>query len=633
MNSRIFEIEDGRPECHSTETNWTASLRIESERKYLYTCLCIKEMVRVMISRKKSQVQVLVLGMMILLTLSFFVSGQPKPSPGPPPGTGDDGKNQPPQIVSIEVSSIQNIYVITIGITDEDPPESLEVEVRHEDGTTKEAKFIESRIPEGSSAPILIFEVSFALDPGSHTFTVFAEDSEGSRTEKEIIVAMLETSTPTKTDLPPQILSVEFDKDYRIIVEVTDEDPDNVIMQIEESPNLQFGKGETILISNTIKRCTFTSDPIPPELGFHPLTIVVTDLQGNKTRMEMSVVEPPRSDQPLQILFFGFDKVDNIQNKYTLTIEIIDEDPSSVIVKIEEYPNTGFKESKVDPISDDMKRSISISDPISLSRGSHTFTIAATNSQNESKEIKAAINVPGRNVSFLVVLLLVLLPAIVILAVLVSRRKPERYIDVDLPEEIEFYRRKTANLERQLSDTETQLSQTQNNLEAIQENVRNVVSERQIDDLSKIANENSPTRKDLSELLRWISLSLQNFSDLNLPNVKEDLERGIDAYLLSKTSITPQEEETYSRAQDAYEETMTELEKAHGAFDVKILELFMKRARELLEEPAPHGQKIPNYEASRNLSEWVRALLENPELRIRLRKLREAGYIDPFGIS
>ena len=125
-------------------------------------------------------------------------------------------------------------------------------------------------------------------------------------------------------------------------------------------------------------------------------------------------------------------------------------------------------------------------------------------------------------------------------------------------------------------------------------------------------------------------LSMQDFDASS-----RALEDAVKEYEKATAIPTDREQVARLKAEKSYESALKELKKAHAALDVKILEFFLKRAREFLEmgNRAPAGDKISNYQICRKLSEEVLEQLKDPQLRARLRKLREAGYFDPFRLT
>jgi hypothetical protein len=580
-----------------------------------------------MIPIRKNKVRIMVVWFLIFLTLNCFVLGQP---PKPPPDTPvppDTNGNQAPKILSIEVSGRQN-YMITIEIEDEDP-DTITIQIEEYSNiefTKREVTPISETMKKG-----VFTSDSIPLSSGPHTLTIIVEDSEGSIAKMDVIIVVSESSIEQpEENIPPQIfLDINIniqEKTFTITVEVIDEDPHMVELQIEEYPHQEFEETEVTSISDSIKKGIFVSGPIQRVPGIQTLTIIAKDPQGGETRKQISI-KPVDTNQLPQIISLEYE---NKQNNYMIKTKIHDEDLDNLTVKIKGKPDVTFKKQVTSG-----NEGTFVSDSIYLDPGSYPFTIVVTdkNQENESTEMQIIINVPKNAMGLLVVLFLVLLPIVAVIVFFFSRRKFEQRYSEKTDYRRPQYKQDRTVFDRQLSDARFSLKQTQNNLENLKENIRSAINEKQINDLARIANENSQTRKDLSDLLQWISLSLKNFSNLNLSDVKEDLETGIRAYERSKAVTSPREEEAYSRARNAYQETMTELKRAHGALDVKILELFMKRARELMEEPAPHGQKLLNYEASKKLSDWVQTLLNDSELRTRLKKLREVGYLDPFGMT
>jgi hypothetical protein len=588
-----------------------------------------------MISIRKNKVQALVICLMIFLTMNFLMSGQPSVTENTSTSTSEfqdpfgTTTNWGPRILFVKVIDKENRYIL-IKVEDEDV-EKVNLQIEEYPGikfkkrggisisdTMKEAIFESSHVP---------------LDLGSHKLAVIAEDPEGSITKMNVTIVVSETSIDLREeDFPPQISLTTFniqEKIFTVTVEVIDEDPHSVDLQIESRPDLKFKEIEVASISDSMKRGTFVSDSIPLVYGLQVLTITARDSKEGEysKQIEIEINKITEANQSPQVTFLRYE---NKGRNYKIETKIQDEDPGNITVSITGRPDIKFSRKAIVG-----KEGTFVSDPISLDSGQHPFTLSFTDLQGKSGEMQIIINVPRNVIGLLVVFLLVLLPVIAVTIFFFSRKKSKKgYLEeIDYYGKPELYKQERRALESQLSDTRSNLEQTQSHLENLEKNVRVAFSEEQISALTRIANENSQTRKDFSELLQWISQSLQNFSDLNLPYVREDLETGIRAYEKYKAVTSPQEKEAYSRAQNAYQAAMAELKRAHGALDVKILELFMKRARGLLEEPAPHGQKLLNYEASKRLSDWVQILLKDPELRVRLRKLREVGYIDPFGMT
>ena len=368
-----------------------------------------------MVLKKKNRIQALVIGLAVFLTLNCFVLGQPPVGPEIP----KISENRAPKILSIEVSNEKYVYTIIIEIQDEDPPEFLMVGVQHEKGKVRTASLIESKILGNDGVFISIFEISFTLKPGFHTFTVVAEDSEGSRTETIITIDVPELN------FPPQIFLIEVniqENTFTITVEVVDEDPHSVILQIEGTPLQKSEEIEVTPISDSMRRGIFVSNPIPLVPGLQALTITARDSQGNEKSIQIPI-ESPKVNQPPQITSL---EVGNVGDKYTVTIGVIDEDPSSINVTIEGYLYIEFSEGgMVAPVSDSLKKGTFVSDPFILKSGSYTFAIVAEDSQGESTLVQITTNVP-KSVIYLLLPLFLLALAVVILMVLFLRRKPEQ---------------------------------------------------------------------------------------------------------------------------------------------------------------------------------------------------------------
>ncbi|KYK32469.1 MAG: hypothetical protein AYK18_15915 [Theionarchaea archaeon DG-70] len=547
-------------------------------------------------------------------------------------------ENNPPQIVSIEFRSDPNGYIMIIDVEDKDS-DSVEIEVQHKGGEPKRLEFAESTIPLPDTVKRGTFiSQPFLLDPGSHLFTIIVTDSEGKLDEMQIKTDVPEISIqPIEENQPPQFVSIGISNEqnkYIITVEIEDEDPGSVGVEIEDNPIILFNRVDA----------TFTSRPFPLSLGPNIFTIIAKDSEGKQAKMQMTIVVPEISIQPIeenqppQIISIEFS---DVQNKYIMKIKAEDKDSDPLTIEVQ---HTGEPYKLKFPVST-TTTGIFTSQDFTLDPGPHTFKVIVTDSENNRAEMDTIIVVPPLLNPLLFLFFLGSLLVIAILTMFLIRRKPKESTKIPemYPEKAGLIprvdetelQRSITNLEHQLSDMKLQRDRAQSESMKLKENVRNVVTREQIDELKKIADENVSKRKDFSALLRWISLSWQNFSNLRLSNVGEDLDSAIRDYYGSKVPLSQEEEEARLKSQRAYREALAELRRAHGAFDVKILELFLKRAQELLEEGdrVPPGEKVVNYEASKNLSEEVLTLLGDPKLTARLRKLREIGYIDPFELS
>jgi hypothetical protein len=157
-----------------------------------------------MISIRKDKIQVLVIGFLIFLTLNCFVLGQvPEPPPPDTPAPPDTNGNQAPKILSIEISGNQN-YMITIEIEDEDP-DTVTIQIE-EYPKIKFKKREVTPISDTMKKGVFISDY-IRLDPGSHTLTIIAKDSEGSITKMNVIIVVSESSIERK-NIPPKIFLI-----------------------------------------------------------------------------------------------------------------------------------------------------------------------------------------------------------------------------------------------------------------------------------------------------------------------------------------------------------------------------------------------------------------------------------------
>jgi hypothetical protein len=525
-----------------------------------------------MIPIRKNKVQILVVWFLIFLTLNCFVLEQTlaEDPPKPPPGSIPSNTSGNQAPKILSIEiSGTQKYIITIEIEDEDP-DTVTIHIEGYINIRFEKRDVE---PISDTMKKGVFSSGyFHLDPGPHTLTIIVKDSEGNMAKMNVIIVVSEISIERKKEnISPQIFpDINIqEKICTITVEVIDEDPHSVNIQIEENTLIEFKEIEITPISDNMKRGIFVSGSIPCVSGLQVLTITARDPQGEKTSKQISIKSVDTNQLP-QIISLDYE---NEQNNYTIKTRIQDEDLGTVTVKIKGKPDVTFKKQ----ITSENEGTF-ISDPIHLDPGSYPFTIVATNSRNKSTEMTTTINVPKKEAgSLLFLLLIVLVAGIAFFAIFFSRSRQKQEYLKDLDTIPGLKETDSAFYTSEIRDLKSELYHTRQRLER--------------------------TEKDFEDY-------------------RESME---------KPSL--QEEEAFLRAQDAYQDTMTELKRAHGALDVKILELFMKRARNLLEEPAPHGQKLLNYEASKKLSDWVQTLLNDSELRTRLKKLREVGYLDPFGMT
>jgi hypothetical protein len=259
---------------------------------------------------------------------------------------------------------------------------------------------------------------SIYLNPGSHTLTIIAKDSEGSIAKMDVIIVVSEISIERK-NIPPQIFLINIniqEKTFTITIEVIDEDPQSVELQIEEYPNQEFEEIEVTSISDSMKKGIFVSGPIPYVSGIQTLTITARDSQGEETSKEIPIGITDTNQLP-QIISLEYEEV---QNNYTIKTKIHDEDLYTATVKIKGKPDVTFRKQITSG-----NESTFISDPMHLDPGLHLFTIVVTNSRNESTEMQIIINVPKKNaIGLLMPLLLVLLPVAVVIAFLLFRKNP-----------------------------------------------------------------------------------------------------------------------------------------------------------------------------------------------------------------
>lgn len=621
-----------------------------------------------MASKKKTRIQTLVVGFVVFLTLNYvYVMGQQPRGEGEESAQEDleivrgthlynqvlgvfdhteesvfnvekpseplDLTDDLPRIVSVRLVNDDDKYIMEVEAVDRDA-NSLRIEVQHEGGKPDRITFSDSDVLTIDDRATFISE-PFSLEPGSHVFMIAVRDPHHKTCKMSVTFDVPRPAAEQPENQPPQILSIEHKSKqgmqnyYIMAVEIKDEDPGSVRVEIEGNP-IQFNRDGTIFISQPFH--------LPP--GLNQLTIIAQDSHGQQDRMQITIdisgdlVQQIEGNLPPKISSI---KYSSDQGNYTIELNIEDEDPSSlqvstkgkIEIKFEEKPN-----SRQD-IRQGIKQSTFTSDPFSLDPGSRTLTITVSDARNET-EMQTVIDVPqpARNYLLMSLLLAVALVVVVVkLAADWSSRRTSRPSDIFNGEtdfmtsryKTDIYGRETAALERKSSDMEFQMK--------LEEDIQKVVGQEEIDDLNEIASENSPEREDISALLLYISKALCNLTSLNVSNAGDEIKNGIRRYKSFKTYLSQDEEEALSKAKDAYNEALAELRRAHGALDVKILELFLKRAYELTSGQTIYGKKIQNYEASKKLSETVMSLLGDPELRVRLRKLREMGYMDSIELS
>jgi hypothetical protein len=529
-----------------------------------------------MASIRKKRTEFLFIYLIILLVLtSFVIRGQP----GGVPNAGEidqrgSSKNQTPQITSIEVTPEGDQYMITVKVEDEDPS-SLKVSIMVQGDKTENAKFISP--PQASDNNLLIGTYTATLPrvSSSQNLRVSATDSGNLTDEENVAIIPVEAPNPQNEDESPRIVLVGIEREqeqYTITAQIEDENPDTVYayLMLEDENKLEFENRGIYSTSGNLRRNIFVVTIPILEPGSHTFTIVARDENENETGVQIQIVVP-KVDQPPHIISLVLNEVDG---KYTMTVGIEDMDSDSVDVSVNDKKGAPLGEIislSINPFTKMGEKKIDLP---TLEPGSHIFTITAEDSMGNRTELQTAINVPQPIISAKRIKLLSVVGGVVglaILAIFLIMGSRKRYSDKSGPlPEFDMsgdYEKEIRSLRRDLSDTRSRLSHTEDSYKAY----------------------------------------------------REKMER-----------VSPQEEELYLIARKAYDDTMKELKKAHGALDVRILELLMKRARDLLESSAP-GENVLNYEASRRLSESIRTILGNPELRIRLRKLREVGYLDPFG--
>jgi hypothetical protein len=526
-----------------------------------------------MASIRKKRTEFLFMYLIILLVMtSFVIKGQP----GGVPNSGDidqrgSSKNQTPQITSIEVTPEGDQYMITVRVKDEDPS-SLKVSIMVQGGQTKDAKFISATQESDSNLLIGTYKAALPRISSPQDLRISATDSGNLTDEENVAIIPVEAANPQNEDESPRIALVGIDNEqeqYTITVQIEDENPETVHAYLipEDGNRLNFANKGNLSPENLRSNTFDITIPIP-EPGSHVFTIVARDENENEDRVQIRIVVP-EADQSPHIVSLTPSEVDG---KYTVTVGIEDMDSNVVSVSVndeEGMPLTKTVPFYINQTTKKCERGINLP---ALDPGSHTLTIAAQDSTGNRAEIQTAINVPRpgisrRTASLLSVAGLGLATFVILL--LFERKWRKRYSDElgPLPE-FKSYEKEISSLERELSNTRLELSITEDSYRAYREKME---------------------------------------------------------------QVSPQEEESRSRAKKAYEDTMTELKKAHGALDVRILELLMKRAHDLLKSSAAPEENVLNYEASRKLSESILTILGNPELKIRLRKLREVGYLDPFG--
>ena len=142
-------------------------------------------------------------------------------------------------------------------------------------------------------------------------------------------------------------------------------------------------------------------------------------------------------------------------------------------------------------------------------------------------------------------------------------------------------------------------------------------------DLKSLYRSQNPLEKSNAEILSMLKDLLASHIDLRHTILQEIFPSNISSQ---------EEEEALYKAREAYYMTNMELRKADEALDIKILELFLERAQELADLGSRfiYGKRALYYKASEMLSEEILRILQNPEVRSRLRKLREMGYPKSF---
>lgn len=241
---------------------------------------------------KKNQIRIFVVSLIVFLTLSYVLAqGQEeKPTEEIPQ------ENSPPQIVSVEFDNVQNEYTMTVTVEDRDS-ESLEIEVQYIGGRPDLILFPQSTMPIGESKGGTFMSDPFPLAPGYHTFMITVADSDDNQVEMSVQLFVPE-SVVQPTDQPPQIVAVGFSNEgnnYIITIEIEDEDPGSVHVEIEGAPDAIFtGEGTT-----------FTSNQFSLSLGLNMLIIIATDSQGNQGEMHTPSINGGRSFIILIILLLS----------------------------------------------------------------------------------------------------------------------------------------------------------------------------------------------------------------------------------------------------------------------------------------------------------------------------------------
>jgi hypothetical protein len=528
-----------------------------------------------MASIRKKRIESFFMYLIILLVMtSFAIKGQ---SGGAPNAADIDQKgtsrNLAPEIISIEVTLEGDQYKIAVKVKDEDPS-TLKVFIILQGSGTEEAKFISPAQASDNNLLIGTYTASILRVSSSQNIKISATDSGKLTDEENVAIIPVEAPSLRNEDEAPRITLVGIDNEqeqYTITVQIEDENPDAVRAYLVEDENKFVNKGISPTSGDSRSNMFDVTISIL-EPGLHIFTIVAEDENKNEDRVQIQIVVP-EENQPPHIISLVPSEVDG---KYTMTVRIEDKDSNVVRVIINDKEGMPVTQTVSFNISRDTRESEKTINLSPLDPGFHALTIRAEDPMGNRAELQTAINVPQPRISRRTIALLLsvgVCASLAILAVLLFFGKSRKRYSDKLGPLSELDRsgvceNEISSLERELFNTRLELSHTKDSYEAYREKME---------------------------------------------------------------QVSPEEEESYSRARKAYEDTMKELRRAHGAFDVRILELLMKRAHDLLESSAAHGENVLNYEASRKLSESILAILENPELRIRLRKLREVGYLDPFG--
>lgn len=387
-------------------------------------------------------------------------------------------------------------------------------------------------------------------------------------------------------------------------------------------------------------------------LGEYKVVFKAEDVEKNMGESEEYLITISRINEPPEIVKDSFG-ITSEKGKYTISIVVNDKDSASLDV----YLQHGTR-SLMNWNEDSRVYELSIED---LEPGRQEFTITATDGIEEVEKKFTVFILEGGIPPPIKLLIGALIIGVILMVFYAFNPRRKSYVPPQKPvedarhtmiswdelnrlksqvAESQAYRGKVQSLrsenETLLNKIETEKQNSRElreNIDRIKSRLHAMGSGSEVQELERIAQ--YLPDESLARLVSRFAEVLDRFATLELDTASRILRSAVEDYRHAITTPTDTERLIQSEARKSYDAALKELKIAHSALDVKILEFFLKKAKEFLEigERASSGKKASYYEMSKKLSEEILNQLANPQLSARLRKLREVGYLDSLGLS